>query len=82
MMRQCDHDVGRRERRVQKKADPVGDAELAQLLRQRDQMIIMHPDQVVGLDQRQKHPRQIFVDRDIALELLAVKLDQAELVMQ
>ena len=67
---------------MQEKADPVLHAQLAQFLGQRDQVIVVHPDQVVGLDQRRQHARQIFVDRDIALELLAMKFDQAELVMQ
>ncbi len=82
MIGQCDQDVGWRHRRMQEKADPILDAQLAQFARQRNQMIIMHPNQIVRPNHRPEHLREIFVDRDIALELGAMKFDQPELVMQ
>ena len=39
---------------VQEEADPVLHAQLAQLPGQRDQVVVVHPDQVVGLDQRRQ----------------------------
>ena len=38
-----------RERDVQEEADRLPRAEFAQVLRERDQVIVVHPDQVVGL---------------------------------
>ena len=42
-------DFRRRKRNVQEEADPVLVAALAQRLGERDQVIVVHPDDVVGL---------------------------------
>ena len=42
----------RRPWRVEEEADPVGDPHLAQLVTQRNEVIILYPDEIVGLDQR------------------------------
>ena len=45
--RQCVQQRRRHERRVQEEADAVAHAEPAQFLGQREQMVVMHPDQIV-----------------------------------
>ncbi len=49
VMRQAGDDLHRRKRRVQEKADAVLVTEFAQGLGEQQEMIIMHPDDVVGL---------------------------------
>ncbi len=66
---------------MQEEADAVGDAEIAQLRRQRDQVIIVNPDQVVRLDHRQKMLCKQAIDPEITRHVLAGVVDQVEPVM-
>ena len=45
-------DLGRRERDVEEEAHPLPAAETAQLARQRDQMVVVDPEQVVVAQER------------------------------
>ena len=68
----------RRHRDVQEEADRVLDAELAQLHPQRDHVIVVHPDRVVGLQQRMQRAREAPVDLEIALVVAGFELRQIE----
>ena len=72
----------RHEGHMQKEADTVFHAKRAQGHAERDQMIIMHPDQVGGLEQRHKRLRISAVDVEIGFEVLAIEFEQARLEMQ
>ncbi len=43
---------------MQEEADAVFDAEGAQLRGERDEVIVLHPDDVVGLEARGEHARE------------------------
>ena len=57
-------------------ADAIAHAKIAQLAGQRDQVIVMHPDDVVGLEQRQQGVGELLVDP--AITLVPVRLDGGE----
>ncbi len=67
---------------MDKKSDLVDVAALAQRLRQRHQMIIMHPDHVVGPEQLLQMSGEEFIDAKIAAEIAAREFGQVEPVMQ
>ena len=54
--RQCTQHLEMRERDVQEEADRLACALRAQLLRQRNEVIVVHPDQITGCEQR-REPR-------------------------
>ncbi len=58
--------VRRREGHVQEEADRVGDPLGAQAGRECQQLVVVHPDQVVGAHQRHQGGGEAFVDRAIA----------------
>ena len=74
--------LGAREWRVQEEADrcfiPIG----AQLARQRNQVVVVDPDHVVGLQERSQLAREQGVDPLVAGEVAASKSDQAEPEME
>ena len=72
----------RHEGRVQEEADAVAHAERAQRLAEGDQVIVVHPDQVVGPQQRLQRLGEAAVDRDVAVVVLAMEVQQAEPEMQ
>ena len=80
--RQGDHDFRRRKRRVQEKADAIVDAELAQCASERDEMIILYPNQIIRLDQRREHGSEAAVDREISLRGVAAIFDQPQPEME
>ncbi len=73
---------GRREGRAEKKADAAGDPELAQFLAEREEMVVMHPDEVVRRDQRRQHLGEAAIDVEIGPRRVAPIIDQAETKMQ
>jgi hypothetical protein len=75
-----EHFLGR-ERNMQEKSDPVGDPEFAQLRAQRDEVIVVHPDDVVRTQQRKQRFGEIGVDALVASERGPAELDQAKPVM-
>ena len=68
----------RRHRDVQEKADGVGDAERAQLHAERDHVIVVHPDDVVRLQQRTQRLGEALVDVEIALVVAGLELRDVE----
>ena len=67
---------------VEEEADPVLHAALAQLLAERDQMIIVDPDQVVRLDQRRDRLGEALVDPLVAAAEAAVIFGQVDPVVE
>jgi len=66
---------------VHEEADAVGDTDLAQLRGHRNEVIIVHPDQVVRPDQWRQQPGEEAVDPEIARHVLAGELREVEPVM-
>jgi hypothetical protein len=67
---------------VQEEADAVGDAQPPQLPRHRDQVIVVHPDDVVRLDQRQQGLGEPLVDPVVALAERAVIGGQVDAIVE
>ena len=67
---------------MQEKADPVTDAAFPQPLAEREQMIVVHPDQVVRLDQRLQRLGKARIDALIALREAAFELGDVDPVME
>ena len=66
MVRQGLQNVGRRAGRVQEKANPIAMAARAQFAREKHQVIIVHPDDVVLVHQRTQVIRKQAVDAHVA----------------
>ena len=82
MRRDGHEDRRRRKRRVQEQPDALGDADGAQRLGEAQQMVVMRPDQVAGLDDRLQGIGKQLVDAAVAGELRPFELAQADLVVQ
>ncbi len=82
MERQRDEQVARRPGDVEEEADPVLEAARAQPLAQRDQVVIVDPDDVVGLDQRGDRLGETLVDPLVALAGLALVFGQVDAVVE
>src|SRR6185437_14255400 len=82
VVRQRRQDFRRRTRNVQKKSDPVLVSAIAQGLGERNQMIVVHPDDIVRPQQPFEMTGVIFVDTHIAAEIAAGKLSEIEPVMK
>ncbi len=76
--RQCVKQGGGHKRRMQEESDAIAHPQAAQLLAQREQMIVVHPDHVIRAQQRPQRLGEAPVDRAIALVVLAPEVDQAE----
>src|SRR3546814_8483073 len=63
-------------------ADPVAKAVRAQSLAQRQEMIILHPNQIVRLDQRDQAVRELLVDAFIAAAELILILGKVDAIME
>ncbi len=74
--------LGRRKWRVQEKPDALARAELAQFLRERQQLEIVHPDEVIRLQQLVKRERKAAVDAPVSVELAALEARQVDAEMQ
>src|SRR3546814_6542371 len=75
-----DEQAGRRPGDVEEEADPVAKAVRAKSLAQRQEMIILHPKQLVRLDQRDQAVRELPVEAFIpAPELILItgKVDES-----
>ena len=59
-------EIVRRERHVQEEADPPGPAEAPDVVRQEQEMIILHPDEIVGSEQRHERRRETGLDPPVA----------------
>ena len=81
-MRQGLQNVGRRARRVQEKADPVAMAARTQFAREKHQVIIVHPDDVVLVDQRAQVIRKQAVDAHVAARVSARIFLQVDAVVE
>jgi hypothetical protein len=75
-------DLRRRHRDVQKKTDPVGVAAPSQRVRDRDQVIVVHPDQVVLPDYFFELGREMIIDPEISAEIPTRELGEIKPVMQ
>ena len=67
---------------MQEESDPVSHRKASQLLRQRDQMVVVHPDQVVGLQDGGQRRGEAPIDRAVTTIILAPIGHQAETEMQ
>ena len=75
-------DQGRRQRDVQEETDPVGAAQRAQFSGERDQVIVVHPQNVVFLQQRQQLASEQLVDAPVARDVAGVEVGEVEPVME
>ncbi len=80
--RQDGEQACRHEGDVKKEADTIVDAKRAQRHGERDQMIVVNPDEIARLDQRRERARISPVDVQIRIEMGAVEFDEARLEMQ
>jgi hypothetical protein len=69
MVWQRGENLRRRKRHMEEKADTILMAAIAQHLRQGDKMIIVHPDDVVGLQQFAQLHSEVKIDSPIAAEI-------------
>jgi hypothetical protein len=67
---------------VEEEPHPVADAELAELRGERDEVVVVHPDDVVGLDQLGERPGEEPVDAEISREVLAREIREVEAVVE
>ncbi len=67
---------------MQEEANLVVDAALAQFAGERQQMVIMDPQNIVFFDQRQQLVRQQRVDFLIAIPGFALEIDQIKTVVE
>src|SRR5690606_17797641 len=56
---------------MQEEADAVGNAEIAQFCSQRDEMVVVNPDEVIRLDHRQEMLCKQAIDPEISRHVLA-----------
>ena len=82
MIWQRGEDFRRRKRNVEEVADPVLMPAIAQRLRERHQMIVVHPDDIVGPQQLVELAGEILVDANIAGQIAARELGEIEPIMQ
>ncbi len=79
---QGDQQLTRRPGRVQEEADPVADAQAAQVPRHRDHVIVVNPDDVVRLDHRRQNLGEPSIHPLIALAVGPFVLGQIDAVME
>src|SRR5690606_1577225 len=82
MLRQGGDDLRRRKRRMQEEADLVPVPAFAQRLRQREEMIVVHPDDVVWPQNLVQFIGEMLVDAQVAAEVTAREFRKIEPVMQ
>src|SRR3546814_5048194 len=80
----CSSDLqaGRRPGDVEEQADPVLQPVRAEPLAQRQEMIILHPDQIFRLDQRDQAVRELLVDALIAHPELILIFGQVDAIVK
>ena len=79
--RQHARHVGGRPRDVQEEADPVGEAHVAQLRGERDEVVVVHPDEVVRRQQRSEALGEELVGAEIPGRVAPGEAGQVEAVM-
>ena len=75
-LRQCREYAGGDKRNMQEEARSVGEPQFPQRSRQRDEMIVMHPDQIVRTQQLRERMCERPIDAAVSVQMLAAKLDQ------
>ena len=71
MVRQRGENLGRRKRHMQEKSDAVAVTAVAQHFCKRNEMIVVHPDDIVGLQQIVQLVGEVRVDAPVAAEIAA-----------
>ena len=82
VVRQCGDDLGRWERNVQKEPDPVAVTAIAKHLGEWHEMIVMHPHEVVRLEDIVELRGEMRVDPPIPAQIAARELGEIEPVVQ
>ena len=82
MLRDGHEGLPGRKRNVQIEADCVLHPALPELGGERDQVVVVHPDDVVGAQHRRQHGGEAPVDRDEPLEEAGLELGQIEPVVK
>ena len=67
---------------MEEEADPVLEPPLTQIAAQRDQVIVVDPDQIVGFDQRLDRLREAIINTSIAGVEIALKLGQVDAIVE
>ena len=67
---------------MQKEADTIIDAALAQFAGQRQQVVIVDPDDIVRFNQRQQFIRQGRINALIALPGFTLKINQVKTIVE
>ena len=67
---------------VQEEAHGLPRSHAPQLLSERDQVVVVHPDQVARLEQRLQGVREALVDPDVALVVVAVEAGEVGAVVK
>jgi len=80
--RQSVQDRRRHERRVQKEAEPIAHALTPQVLAKREQVVVVHPHQIVAVQQRRERCGKLAVHAAVAFVVLALVVHQPEAEMQ
>jgi hypothetical protein len=74
--------LGRRKRYVQEKTDAIMVTAVAQHFCKRNEVIVVHPDDIVGLQQIMQLVGKVRVDTPVAAEIAARKFREIEPVVQ
>ena len=79
--RQHAREIGRRPGDVEEEPDPVGEAQLAQIGGERDEMVVVDPDHVVRPDELGEPPGEELVDAEIAGGVAPIEAGEVEPVV-
>ena len=82
VLRQRGEDLGRRERDVQEEAHAPVPARGAQLLAHQQEVVVVHPDDVVGAGELRQQPGEAAVDRLVGGELGLVEMREVDAVVE
>ena len=82
VLRQRGEDLGRRERDVQEEAHPPFPARGAQLGAHQQEVVVVHPDDVVGTGELRQQPGEAAVDRLVGGELGLVEVREVDAVVE
>ena len=80
--RQRDQHFRGREGDVQEESHRLPGAHAAQLLAERDQVVVVHPQQVVGLEQGLQRVGEALVDPDVALVIVPVEAGEVDAIVK
>src|SRR3546814_17000574 len=82
MSGQRNQQTRRRPGKVEEEPHPVGQSLLAQQPAERDHVVIVYPDEIIGINMRRDDPREGFVDALVPALEGALELGQVEAVME